>query len=439
MRISPFHAMLCAFLCAHLAPYSNTAKGTYYNNVRLCSWNHLGTLVYPRFFDVVREYESLAVSIYCLQFSCNRHLGVYGFFTYSNSECGWLAGECDLNYKTLIHMSLKNIKQIQSTGTLGGKPVYTIDAKSVLNDNSKFDEKLLCDGLTFTAGNCCVYGCKYCYVDSMLAIQRQMIDLKNGTGLEHSEMVVRRKNPQDILRGQLFTKKGNPRGICREKKVIYSSPLVDCAATIELVKETAELCKIILENTQWDIRLLSKSALLPGVLDHIPTEYHQRLILGLSLGTLDDKLALSFEVGTSRPSARIRALHRLQDDGIRTFGMICPSLPQSDYEAFSKEMCDAIRVDRCEHVWAEIINVRGASLKSTADALRAKGYHAEAAMLENTSNSQGHEECARETFLAHAGNITGGKLRFLQYVTKDTRQWWEAQKSSGAILLGKHA
>lgn len=44
--------------------------------------------------------------------------------------------------------------------------------------------------------------------------------------------------------------------------------------------------------------------------------------------------------------------------GLRIFSMICPSLPQEDYRRFSEEACQSIRVDRCEHVWAEPIRPR---------------------------------------------------------------------------------
>src|SRR5206468_4826428 len=44
--------------------------------------------------------------------------------------------------------------------------------------------------------------------------------------------------------------------------------------------------------------------------------------------------------------------------------MICPSLPQTNYHAFAREMSDTIRAEKCEHVWAEIINVRGDSMNA---------------------------------------------------------------------------
>jgi hypothetical protein len=48
------------------------------------------------------------------------------------------------------------------------------------------------------------------------------------------------------------------------------------------------------------------------------------------------------------------------------------------------------------------------------------------------------EGYARRTFDAHANNLRAGnrgKLRFLQYVTKDTAPWWEIQRENGAVLL----
>jgi hypothetical protein len=53
-------------------------------------------------------------------------------------------------------------------------------------------------------------------------------------------------------------------------------------------------------------------------------EYKNRIIYGFSTGTPDDQLAAAFEQGTAKVSKRIAALHQLQDEGYRTYGMICP-------------------------------------------------------------------------------------------------------------------
>ena len=52
-----------------------------------------------------------------------------------------------------------------------------------------------------------------------------------------------------------------------------------------------------------------------------------------------------------------------------------------DYERFAHEMHDAIRAEKCEHVWAEVINVRGESMTRTVAALRVGGFEPDAQEL----------------------------------------------------------
>ena len=47
------------------------------------------------------------------------------------------------------------------------------------------------------------------------------------------------------------------------------------------------------------------------------------------------------------------------------------------------------------------------------------------------------EHNARATFLAHARCIPPSKLRFLQYVTPKTREWWAERREHGTVPLGK--
>jgi hypothetical protein len=122
--------------------------------------------------------------------------------------------------------------------------------------------------------------------------------------------------------------------------------------------------------------------------------------------------------------------------------MICPSLPQNDYDCFSRDVCAAIRADRCEHVWAEVINLRGQSLTRTIDAMRRAGLDEDADRLHDVSGKgadQRWEEYARMTFEAHAKHVPAGKLRFLQYVTPSSAEWWASREAEGAVCLGKSA
>lgn len=323
---------------------------------------------------------------------------------------------------------------------MNGKPVFTVPAKSIINFKSGFAPKLLCDGPTFSLGTACTYSCSFCYVP---AVMRKSPHLA-GVALPHDQVVIRREGALAALRSQLVGRGGAPRfPDPLDRRVIYSSPLVDVAGNMELVRETIEACRLILALTHWDIRLLSKSNLLPKIAAGLGTAHdaHTRLIYGVSTGTLDDGQARAFEAGTPLVSKRVASLHWLQDQGLRTFGMICPSLPQRDYGAFAREAAAAIRADRCEHTWAEVINLRGESMSRTRDALAAGGFEFEAKEVERVSHDGvAWEEYSRQTFLAHVPHYPAGKLRFLQYVNATNRGWWNAEMvARGAVLLGAAA
>jgi DNA repair photolyase len=337
-------------------------------------------------------------------------------------------------------------------GTMNRKPVFNVAAKSIINTKSGFAKKLLCDGMTFSAGDACVYGCAFCYVPSMYQKLERVADLKRAHGLNHEEMVVRRDRVIEILNRELV----HPGGKLKypdqnDTRVIYASPSVDVAGNMELVRETVEICKLILTYTAWQIRLLSKSNLIHKIAEllqgwedsGIYVNARERVIYGVSTGTLDDEIARAFEQGTPLVSSRIKSLHWLQERGYRTFGMVCPSLPlvnAQEYMKFSHSIMDAIRVEKCEHVWAEVINVRGDSMTRTVGALRSAGFEQHAALLEHVSTDQtAWNSYNAATFHAHATELAArgqqGKLRFLTYVTKDTKPYWEECRAAGAVLL----
>lgn len=324
--------------------------------------------------------------------------------------------------------------------TMNRKPVLLRDAKTVLNcKNAAFKEKCLCDGITLNAGDACAASCAYCYVEAQLN-KLLSVPLNHRA---HQDVVIRRTGAVDLLKSQLFAKHGKKRfDDPHDNRVVYSSTLVDCAGNLTLARETAQMAVLIFENTNWQLRLLSKFNFLPQVVAWVPQCFHHRLILGVSTGTLDDKVAAAIEKGTASVTKRIQSLHQLQDQGLRTFAMICPSLPQKDYIQFAHDMASALRIDRCEHVWGEVINLRGKSFQNTMQALIDAGLTAEAARLNRVfgpKSKPAWEKYARATFEAETTVVPASKLRFLQYVTAETAAWWASKVPQGAVLLGRHA
>jgi len=316
---------------------------------------------------------------------------------------------------------------------INGKPVFEVEARSVLNLDSGFKHKLLCDGPTFTAGSACAYSCSYCYVPSVMAKSPHLGRSVTG-GLPHSEVVVRRRGALSALRRQLASKP--VRDKAGDRLVCYTSPLVDPAANLELAAETADCVREILEATAWDVRVLSKSPLVERVASDLEG-YKGRVVYGLSTGSLCDAFARAVEPDVPSASRRAKCLRDLQAAGYRTFAMVCPAFPQRDYAAFAAEADAALDFGACEHVWAEAVNARGESFARTVDALRGAGLASEAGELERVAGDRAAwESYSRALFLALAARLRPGKLRFMQYVTERTAGWWGDMRRLGALPLG---
>jgi len=318
------------------------------------------------------------------------------------------------------------------------KTVLYSDSR-ILNLDSGFKHKFLCTGPTFTAGTACAYKCTYCYVEAQVGSKPFVTDVLNGRAFK--DVVIRRNNAVAKLRTELKSARGVPKykGV---SGVIYGSPLVDIAATKELTDETIGMVQLLLDLTGWDIRLLSKSPLVINIAKSLSGLQKKRVIFGLSTGTLNDAHARATEPTCPSPTRRTEALRWLQDNDFRTFAMLCPIAPQPMSQFIEKVITD-IRPERCEHVWAEVINLRGDSMTATAEALQKAGLMDAATELQavcGPDSKAAWEQYARGTFEALANTIPmNGKqprLRFLQYVSKATEEWWTGQISNGAVVLG---
>ena len=348
--------------------------------------------------------------------------------------------------------------------TMNRKPVFRVPVKSVLNLNSGFREKLLCDGPTFSLGDACAYSCSFCYVPAQFRKLERVAAVVKETGKRHDELVILRDNALEVLREQLVHATGQRKFTDPlDRRVVFASPADDVAANTELCARTIEACQLILTHTHWQIRLLSKSNRLPyiagallswaaaggscaqahwstDVVTVTEDDVRARMIFGVSTGTLDDGIAAAIEQGTPSVRARVDSLHVLQDNGFRTFAMVCPSLPRPalDYNGAALEFREYLRYDRCEHVWAEVINLRGESFTRTVRALDDAGLGSWADEMEKVAEDpHHHEHYARHTFLGHVEACKGmpGKLRFLVYPRPQWRSWWETQIAYGAVIL----
>ena len=244
------------------------------------------------------------------------------------------------------------------------KLVVIDGAKNPIKTAEGFFKKGLADYHLDLCG-LCGFGCSYCSTNNGYTLRinrRHLADLTEqqlGVRLLPSEdpsLMFVYPNVLDALRTQL-TRVSSGFGA---GKTLVVSMFTD-AFSPELVKQgiTEEALRLVLTHTKFRIRILSKSSSV-GTPHWVKffLQNRDRFVVGVSTGTLDDAWAAKVEIGTSSPTARLRALHALQDAGVATFGMACPIFPDVLSNTGLEDLVDQIRPTVVEDLWAEPFNDR---------------------------------------------------------------------------------
>ncbi|MCA9671405.1 MAG: hypothetical protein KC503_37665 [Myxococcales bacterium] len=244
------------------------------------------------------------------------------------------------------------------------KIVEVRELRSLVNRSPGFAKKELSDyKLDIVA--LCGFGCLYCSSNhgNFLRINREpFADL---TEAQLGQRLLPADDPslmftwRDVVR-QLETELRRKRAGFGSGKTLVFSMLTD-GFSPKLVADgtTRAVLDLILEHTEFRIRILTKNAIVGSArwIQYF-SNHADRFVVGLSTGTLDDRWAKRIEIGTSSPTARLRALHRLQDAGVATYGMLCPVFPDVLVDDGVERLVDAIKPDLVEHIWAEPFNDR---------------------------------------------------------------------------------
>jgi DNA repair photolyase len=211
----------------------------------------------------------------------------------------------------------------------------------------------------------CGFGCRYCSSNwgNYARINREAFAeiTEEQLGTRHypdttPELTLQFPDPVSQLRRELAGKRKS----WGEGKTLVFSMLTD-GFSPNLVRDgtTKAILEQLLERSSFRIRILTKNAIVGS--DEWLRFFErssERFVVGLSIGTANDSWATRVEIGTSLPSARLRALARLQGVGVKTFGMLCPVFPEVLEGDQLEQLVDAIDPGACEYVWAEPYNDR---------------------------------------------------------------------------------
>lgn len=215
----------------------------------------------------------------------------------------------------------------------------------------------------------CQASCAYCSSPAMsyLRINREPFadaaEAQTGRRLypgKDPELTLRWSDYEARLDAQLAKWPKNRKIMWGAGKVLMFSQLTDAFSPWAVAEGlTRRSLEKVLINTDFRIRVLTKFNTVgrPEWIDFFRA-HPVRFVVGLSIGTLDDAWARKVEIGTSSPSARVKALHALQDAGVPTYGMLCPVFPDALDGDGVERLVAAIRPERCETVWSEAFNDR---------------------------------------------------------------------------------
>jgi len=189
----------------------------------------------------------------------------------------------------------------------------------------------------------CEHGCVYCYSVFMKRF--------TGHGEEWGTFVDVKVNTPQLLARELERAKPG--------EVLLSS-VTDPYQPLEREYRLSRACLAILQGySQFPVSILTKSALVLRDLDLLRTIEH--LQVAFTITTLDEAARRVFEPQASPTGARLEALARLSEAGLKTWAFFGPALPyisdgEKEIEALFRELKEA----GVKRVLVDSLNLKGA-------------------------------------------------------------------------------
>ena len=211
----------------------------------------------------------------------------------------------------------------------------------------------------------CEFGCTYCYATLITPLRRYSEELADLTEEQIGERIYPENDPgltfeyPDIIENLEKQLSKMKKSWGRGHTLVFSMLTDGFSPNLVKTGVTEEALTIVLERTSFRIRVLTKNRIV-GKKKWIEffQKYPKRFVVGLSIGSLDNKWAKKVEINVPPPSERLKAYENLQAAGIPTFGMLCPVFPDVLENNSLEELIDKVNPSAVEEFWAEPYNDR---------------------------------------------------------------------------------
>jgi len=161
----------------------------------------------------------------------------------------------------------------------------------------------------------CEHGCIYCYARPF----HEYLGFSSGIDFETKIMV--KENAPQLLRDELSSPKWKP-------QVIAISGVTDCYQPIERKLKLTRGCLEVLAEFRNPVGIITKNFLVTRDIDLLAElARHNAAQVHISLTTLDTELRTVMEPRTSPPAARLEAIRRLSEAGVRVGILMAPIIP----------------------------------------------------------------------------------------------------------------
>jgi DNA repair photolyase len=181
----------------------------------------------------------------------------------------------------------------------------------------------------------CQHACSYCYARFMKRF--------SGHQEPWGDFVDVKINAADLLQAEIKRKK---------KGNVWVSGVCDPYQPLEKKYELTRKCLEILVQNNWPVIIQTRSPLVLRDLDIL--KQAEDMEVGLSITTANDQIRKIFEPQAPSIPERLRAIDTIHCNGIRTYVMIAPILPEAEnlVTALAGQV-DYILIDRMNYHHAD--------------------------------------------------------------------------------------
>jgi DNA repair photolyase len=244
--------------------------------------------------------------------------------------------------------------------------IHHYPLKTGISRTPEFEKKGLATHAV-NVGTKCGHNCLYCSTGAVLRMHASFRDCGENP-FAFGYAIVDPSTPERVAKDAARI---------QERGLVQLCTLTDAWAPEAQERRLGRHClEAVLRQPGWRIRIWTKNAAVKEDFDLIE-QYRDRVLVGLSItGTPDQEDVLEvIEPYASPIRDRMATLREAQARGLRTFGMVCPTLPgiADGSKQIDELVCLACECG-AEEIFAEAVNRRGRGLILMQEALSQHGH-----------------------------------------------------------------